>query len=81
MSPGQQARLAAIFPGGVCDWSQPGVEQQALGGTWISFGPDQRIKERKRALKLKATPRKPRGPTKVEHGAAEACRRYLERVG
>src|SRR5664279_5249473 len=24
---GQQARLAAVFPGGVCDWSKPGVGQ------------------------------------------------------
>jgi hypothetical protein len=34
----EQARLAAIFPDGVCDWSKPGVEQQGLAGTWISFG-------------------------------------------
>jgi len=25
---GQQTRLAAVFPGGVCDWSKPGVGQQ-----------------------------------------------------
>jgi hypothetical protein len=25
---GQQARLNAVFPAGVCDWSQPGVSQQ-----------------------------------------------------
>jgi hypothetical protein len=25
---GQQARLLAVFPGGVCDWSKPGVGQQ-----------------------------------------------------
>jgi hypothetical protein len=34
---GQQVRLNAIFPNGVCDWSRPGVEQQALRGTWLSF--------------------------------------------
>jgi hypothetical protein len=28
----QQARLAAVFPGGVCDWSKPGVEQQPSAG-------------------------------------------------
>jgi Tannase-like family of unknown function (DUF6351) len=28
-SPSQLARLAATFPGGVCDWSLPGVGQQA----------------------------------------------------
>jgi len=31
------ARLKAIFPGGVCDWSKPGVEQQKLAGTWLTF--------------------------------------------
>lgn len=33
----EQARLATIFPGGVCDWSKPGVEQRALLGTWIRY--------------------------------------------
>ncbi len=33
----QQSRLAAIFPSGVCDWSQKGVEQQGLRGTWLAF--------------------------------------------
>ena len=33
----QQTRLASIFPAGVCDWSQPGVEQQGLRGTWLVF--------------------------------------------
>jgi hypothetical protein len=27
-SAGQWTRLAAVFPGGVCDWSQPGIGQQ-----------------------------------------------------
>ena len=27
-SPAQQARLQAAFPGGVCDWTKPGVGQQ-----------------------------------------------------
>lgn len=31
----QWARLQAIFPTGVCDWSLPGVEQQDPLGTWI----------------------------------------------
>jgi hypothetical protein len=35
LSPAQWARLQAIFPTGVCDWSKPGVEQQDLLGTWI----------------------------------------------
>ena len=35
----QWSRLLAVFGGGVCDWSKPGVGQQALKGTWQSFGP------------------------------------------
>ena len=31
----EQARLAAIFPNGVCDWSKPGVNQVALKGTYL----------------------------------------------
>ncbi|WP_315987015.1 DUF6351 family protein [Actinomadura sp. HBU206391] len=34
----QAGRLRAAFPGGVCDWSAPGIEQQGLAGTWLSFG-------------------------------------------
>jgi len=33
------ARLQAIFPNGVCDWSRPGVGQDATVQTWISYGP------------------------------------------
>ena len=33
----QQQRLNAIFPAGVCNWAVPGVEQQGLRGTWLSF--------------------------------------------
>jgi hypothetical protein len=33
----QWARLQAIFPSGVCDWSKPGLEQQDPLGTWIFF--------------------------------------------
>ena len=36
-TPEQWARLAAIFPAGVCDWALPGVEQQDLVGTWVYF--------------------------------------------
>jgi hypothetical protein len=32
----EKARLAAIFPNGVCDYGKPGVEQQAPRGTWLS---------------------------------------------
>ncbi|MGM0631972.1 MAG: DUF6351 family protein, partial [Pseudomonadota bacterium] len=34
----EQDRLEAIFPDGVCNWSEPGVGQQA-NDTWLSFGP------------------------------------------
>lgn len=34
----QWQRLRSIFRGGVCDWKQPGVLQQDLAGTWLSFG-------------------------------------------
>jgi hypothetical protein len=33
----EKARLSAIFPQGVCDWSRPGVEQKAPTATWRSF--------------------------------------------
>jgi hypothetical protein len=33
------ARLERIFPGGVCDWSKPGVGQTVAPRTWLSYGP------------------------------------------
>ncbi|PZG21662.1 hypothetical protein C1I95_06975 [Micromonospora craterilacus] len=33
----QWQRLQAVFPGGVCDWSKPGVGQVSLADTWIRF--------------------------------------------
>lgn len=36
-SPAQRARLQAIFPSGVCDWTRQGVEQQGLKGTWLAY--------------------------------------------
>jgi hypothetical protein len=30
-------RLQRIFPGGVCDWSKPGVEQQRPTDSWQTF--------------------------------------------
>lgn len=33
----QQQRLNAVFPSGACNWTVPGVEQQGLRGTWLSF--------------------------------------------
>jgi hypothetical protein len=34
----EKQRLEAIFPQGVCDWSQPG-QSQSSNSTWLSFGP------------------------------------------
>ena len=31
------ARLQALFPNGVCDWSKPDVDKRAPKGTWLSF--------------------------------------------
>jgi hypothetical protein len=39
------ARLAVIFPTGVCDYSKPGVEQRPPKGTWLSFGPAGHIED------------------------------------
>lgn len=50
----QIARLNAIFPGGVCDYSQPGVGQQPVTGTWQEFGPARTVVPLKRGLKLGA---------------------------
>jgi hypothetical protein len=36
---GEQDRLERLFPHGVCDWSQPGVEQTEPTGTWLRFEP------------------------------------------
>jgi hypothetical protein len=33
----QWNRLRAVFFGGVCDWSKPGVGQVPLAGTWVRF--------------------------------------------
>jgi hypothetical protein len=38
LSEADRARLAKIFPGGVCDWSKPGVNQTPVVA-WASFGP------------------------------------------
>jgi hypothetical protein len=37
LTAGQLWRLKAIFPGGVCDYSRPGVNQKPLAGTWLSY--------------------------------------------
>jgi hypothetical protein len=37
-TPAQQARLQATFPGGVCDWSKPGVDERPPLGAWLDYG-------------------------------------------
>jgi hypothetical protein len=37
---GQEKRLKAIFPKGVCDYTKPGVKQVPLDGTWLDFSND-----------------------------------------
>jgi hypothetical protein len=37
LDPAQRDRLAAVFPDGVCDWSQPSVAIEPLQGPWLSF--------------------------------------------
>ncbi len=51
-APGKQARLNAVFPGGVCDW-QPAADEPKLAGTWQEFGPERVVERRKRELSLK----------------------------
>jgi hypothetical protein len=36
LSTAQRARLQAVFPSGVCDWTKPGIGQQTSPG-WITF--------------------------------------------
>ena len=38
-TPEELGALGRIFPDGVCDYSKPGIEQQPLMDTWLSFGP------------------------------------------
>jgi hypothetical protein len=33
----QLDQLRQVFPDGVCDWTQPGVGQVPLSGTWLTF--------------------------------------------
>ncbi len=35
----QRSRLGAVFPTGVCDWTQPGRGQQPPATTWPDYGP------------------------------------------
>ena len=37
-TPEQEERLRSVFPDGVCDWTQPGIGQQPMDGSWPSYG-------------------------------------------
>jgi hypothetical protein len=37
LSATQVGQLRAIFPDGVCDYRRPGMEQQPLQGTWLTY--------------------------------------------
>jgi hypothetical protein len=37
LSPEELTRLRAIFPGGVCDYSKPGINQLPLAGTYLKL--------------------------------------------
>ena len=34
----EMSRLKKIFSSGVCNWSKSGLAQQALAGTWLTYG-------------------------------------------
>jgi hypothetical protein len=40
LTPDHLDRLAAVFPDGVCDWSQPGRGQQPTDETWQDYSAD-----------------------------------------
>jgi Tannase-like family of unknown function (DUF6351) len=39
-SDAQKARMRAVFPDGVCDFSRPGSRQRPIKGTWLEFDDD-----------------------------------------
>ncbi|MGK2955366.1 MAG: DUF6351 family protein [Solirubrobacterales bacterium] len=54
-NPTQLNQLNSIFPSGVCDYSKSGVEEQAVEGTDISFGPQQYTTFVKRKIYVKTS--------------------------
>ena len=77
-NPLQRARLGAIFSDGVCDWSQPGVGEEPLAGTWQEFGPQRVSRARKSRLKLKA---RVRGSGRKSRVSLDAKLKPCPRVG
>ncbi|MGW0808284.1 DUF6351 family protein [Nonomuraea sp. NPDC002799] len=37
-TPAQWTLLRQAFPAGICDWTEPGIGQEPLKGTWLDFG-------------------------------------------
>lgn len=54
-SPAQLDRLNATFPEGVCDWTRPGLGEEPLAGTDLSFGPSQIFSNVKRSLVIRTS--------------------------
>ncbi|MFN8160958.1 MAG: DUF6351 family protein [Solirubrobacterales bacterium] len=74
LSPAQEQRAEAVFPGGVCDYSKPGAGQMPLEGTWLSFGPKHTVPARRRALSLEVRARRVRrGGEAVLHARLRPC--------
>ena len=44
----QLAQVHAVFPDGVCDYQQPGIEQQPLQGTWLTYPGNGDVRELER---------------------------------
>ena len=44
-TPQERARLRAIFPNGVCDWSRHGVGQRPIDGVWLDYTPGRGLDE------------------------------------
>ncbi len=77
-TPAQRVRLATIYPAGVCDWSKPGVEEQAIDGTWQEFGPGRPTSRRSSRLGLST---KRRGAGRRARVILEARLRPCPRIG
>src|ERR1700731_3827783 len=55
-TPTEQAQLSSIFPNGICDYSQPGIGQQPLLGTYllVQYGYVMPFLRRKRCASIRA---------------------------
>jgi hypothetical protein len=60
----QAQRLGEIFPQGVCDYSKPGVGEQPVTGTDISFGPPRTTPRVARSLSVRPEPNRVRASSR-----------------